>query len=223
MKSFYIFLLSESILFPLLVGLVRLRRIKKSSYQPFFFLLILGAFIELLSAVIILLHARLHINISNAISNNIYSLLEWLFIAWQFKVWGLPRNRMRVFYIVVAIPCLVWVVEDLVFGQILNFAPYFRVVKSLMVVLFSVSIINFMITHDYRNLSRNPTFLICIAFIIYFIYRIIFQWARETSLLGKTDTTTFIIMLFGYVNALTNIIFAIALLRIPPPQKFTLK
>jgi hypothetical protein len=30
-------------------------------------------------------------------------------------------------------------------------------------------------------------------------------------------------MLFGYVNALTNIIFAIALLRIPPPQKFTLK
>lgn len=218
MKSFYVFLLSESILFPLLAGLVRLPRIKRSSYQPFFFLLVVGALNELLSVFLIkVLHTH------NAVSNNVYSLVEWFFIAWQFWVWGLLRHRKTLFYILFAIPCLVWVAEDLFYGGITQFPPYFRVVKSLMIVLFSVNIINFMITHDYRGLFRSPTFLICIAFIIYFIYRIVFQWAYETSLYGKTETTSFIITMFGYVNALTNIIFAIALLRIPPPQKFTLK
>jgi hypothetical protein len=149
--------------------------------------------------------------------------VEWLLIAWQFRVWKLLHTRKVLFYILLAIPCIVWVVEDLFLGQITNFPPYFRVVKALMVVLYSVNTINFMITHDYRNLFQNPTFLICLGFIIYFIYRIVFQWAFETSRLGATETSTFIIMLFGYVNALTNVIFAIALLRIPPPQKFTLK
>jgi hypothetical protein len=218
MKAFYIFLLSESILFPLIVGLARLHRIKKSGYQPFFLLLVVGALNELVSIFFIkVLHAH------NAVSNNIYSLVEWLLIAWQFRVWKLLHTRKVLFYILLAIPCIVWVVEDLFLGQITNFPPYFRVVKALMVVLYSVNTINFMITHDYRNLFQNPTFLICLGFIIYFIYRIVFQWAFETSRLGATETSTFIIMLFGYVNALTNVIFAIALLRIPPPQKFTLK
>jgi hypothetical protein len=218
MKAFYIFLLSEIILFPLIAGLVRLRRIKKSSYQPFFILIIVGAFTELVS--IFLIKA---VHVHNAVSNNLYALLEWLLIAWQFQVWGLLRNRKILFSVLIAIPCLVWITENLVFGQIFYFAPYYPVMYCFMIVLFSVNTINFMITHDYRNLFGNTTFLICIAFIIYFIYRIVFQWAYQTSLKGVTETSTFIIMLFGYVNALTNIIFAIALLRIPPPQKFTLK
>ena len=218
MNSLFIFLLSESILFPLLAGLVRLSRIKKSSYQPFFILLVVGAFNELLSGFLIkVLHAH------NAVSNNLYSLAEWLLIAWQFYTWGRIPKRTSLFYVLVAFPCVVWIVENLGFGQIGHFSPYFRVMKAFMIVLFSVNTINFMITHDYRNLSGNPTFLICIAFIIYFIYRIVYQWAYETSFGSPNDTKVFIIMLFGYVNALTNIIFAIALLRIPPPQKFTLK
>ena len=218
MKSFYIFLLSESILFPFIVGLVRLHRIKRSGYQPFFTLIVAGVVAELVSAFILyVLHGH------NAISNAIYALLEWLLIAWQFQVWGLLRNRKMLFYVLLALPCLTWIIENLVFGQIVYFSPYFQVFYCFLVVMFSVNRINFMITHEYRNFSRNPSFLICIGFIIYFLYRIVFQWAYQTSLSGVTETSTFIIMLFGYVNALTNIIFAIALLRIPRPQQFTLK
>src|SRR5258708_16686758 len=179
MKALYIFLLSESILFTFIAGLVRLNRIKKSSYQPFFILIVAGVVSELVSAFIIYVLLG-----HNAVPNNIYSLLEWFLIAWQFQVWGLLRNRKTLFYILLAIPCLFWVVEDLAFGQILYFPPYFRVMKCLMVVLFSVNTINFMITHEYRNLFRNPTFLICISFIIYFIYRIVFHWAWATSRTG---------------------------------------
>ncbi|HEY4334832.1 MAG TPA: hypothetical protein VGM89_03020 [Puia sp.] len=218
MKPFYIFLLSESILFPFLAGLVRLHRIKRSSYQPFFTLILAGVAAEVLSTFILyVLYGH------NAVSNAVYALLEWLLIAWQFRVWGLLRNRKPLFYALLALPCLTWITENLIFGQIVYFSPYFQVVYCFLVVMFSINQINFMITHDYRNLFGNPTFLICIGFIIYFLYRIVFNWAYQSSLKGANETSTFIIMLFGYVNALTNIIFAIALLRIPKPQKFTLK
>ena len=217
MKGIYLFLLSETILLPLIIGLVRLRRLKRSSYQPLFTLIVLGAFWEVLNLYLIRVRS-----VQNVVTLNIFFLLEWLLIAWQFRTWGLLRGRNSLFYVIVAIPCLVWVIECLVLRQIFYLAPYYHVLYCFLIVIFSVNIINFMITHDYRNLFKNPTFLSCIAFIIYFIYWIVFNWAYQTSLKGATETTSFIIMIFGYINALTNIIFAIALLRIPPPQKFTL-
>jgi hypothetical protein len=80
-----------------------------------------------------------------------------------------------------------------------------------------------MITHDNRNLLRHPGFLICIGLIIYFIYKIIYEWAYQTSLFGTTEITSRIILSFGYINALTNIIFAFALLKIPAREVFTLR
>jgi hypothetical protein len=79
-----------------------------------------------------------------------------------------------------------------------------------------------MITHDNRNLFRNPKFLICIGFIVYFIYMIVYYWAFEVSLFGQPDISTSITFLMAYVNFFTNIIYAIAFLLIPAPQKFTL-
>jgi len=215
---YLILLLSTTILFPVIVGLVRLRRIKRSGYQPFFYLLVLGVVMELLNSFLIKV---LHVH--NVVAVNIFQLFEWLLIAWQFRVWGLLRNQNVLFNVLLIVPCLVWVVEYLVFGQIWFFAPYFQVLYCFLIVMLSVNSINFMITHDYRNLFGNPTFLICIAFIVYFIYRIVVCWAYQTSLKGPTDTTSFILSLNSYVNALTNVIFGIALIRIPQPQKFTLK
>ena len=160
---------------------------------------------------------------SNAIPNNIYALMEWLLIAWQFHKWGLLQTRKNVFYVLVLFVSLIWVTEDLVLRKITIYPPYFTVFYCFLIVLFSVNKINFMITHDDRKLYGNPIFLICIGFIIFFIYRIVYEWAYQTSLYGTTGITDNIIMLFSYVNALVNVIFAIALLRIPHPQKFTLK
>lgn len=212
------FILSASIFLPVIVGLARLRRIKKSSCQPFFILILLAGFWELLNDFVLLV---LHMH--NIVFINFYMLFEWLLIAWQFRVWGLLRSRKNVYLTVVIIPCVIWLTERLVFRQRDYFVPYYQVLYCFLIVLFSVNMINYLITHEYRRLFGNPIFLICIAFIIYFVYTIIFNWAYQTSLKGMTETTSFIIVLHNYVNALTNIIFAIALLLIPPPQKFTLK
>jgi len=218
LSSYLFIFLGATVLFPVIAGLVRLRRIKKRGYQPFFYLMVLAGFSEVVNSFVA---TALHKH--NVVFVNFYMLFEWLLIAWQFHEWGFLRNRNKLSTFLVALPCMVWLVERLAFWELDYFMPYYQVLYCFLIVIFSVNRINFMITHEYRKLFSNPTFLICIAFIIYFVYTILFNWAYQTSLKGKTDTTTFIIMLHGYVNALTNIIFAIALLCIPPPQKFTLK
>jgi hypothetical protein len=217
MRSILIWFVALSILLPLIAGLVRFRRIGKS-YQPFFTLLVTGVVTELVNGYVVYVT-----HTSNAVVSNTYILVEWILILWQFRVWGFLQARKNVYYAVLAISCSIWITENLVLHHLGGFSPYFRFLYSFFIVLLSVNKINFMITHDNRNLLRHPGFLICIAFIIYFIYKIIYEWAYQSSLFGATEITTKIIMLDGYINALTNIIFAVALLKIPAPEKFTLR
>jgi hypothetical protein len=214
-----IFLFSQSILLPIIAGLIRWRRIDKA-YQPFFILLIIGFMTELISFVLIKEYHR-----SNAIPLNIYTLVEWTLIFQQFHVWGLLRNRKPIYYSILILTAIGWVAANFLFGEITGFSPYFRIFYSFFIVLLSVNKINYMITHDNRNLFRNPKFLICIGFIIYFVYMIIYRWAYQVSILNGSETqiTDIIIFLMAYVNALTNGIFAIAFLLIPARLKFKLE
>jgi hypothetical protein len=214
-----IFLFSQSILLPIIVGLIRLRRIDKV-YQPFFLLLIIGFFNEVVSFILIKEFHR-----SNAIPTNLYTAVEACLIFTQFHVWGWPRHRNRIFYSLLVLTVLGWATENLVFWKITEFSPYFRIFYAFFIVLLSVNKINYMITHDDRNLFRNPKFLISIGFIIFFIYMIIYRWAYQVSITSKSDQqiTDIIVYLMAYVNALTNGIFAIAFLLIPARVKFKLE
>jgi hypothetical protein len=216
MKAVYLFLLGEFELLPLIVGLVRYRRLGRT-YRPFLLMLAFAVLNQLVSYIV------LKTTHSNSVPNAIYGLLEWILIAWQFHIWGLLRNNKRIFYLLVVLVSLIWVVENIVLGGITDWSPYFQVFDAFVIVLMSVGKINFMITHDDRNLGGNPIFLICIGFIILFIYEIVLEWAYQMSLQGATETTTRIIVGFSYVDVVVNIIFAIALFRIPRPQKFTLQ
>jgi hypothetical protein len=216
MKYFFIFLISQSILLPIIAGLVRLRRIDKS-YQPFLLLLVIGFLVEIISLISIRLTKE------NTIPVNIYTLVEWTLLAWQFHVWGFLRQKKKTFYALLGLGALIWIVVNIVFGKIHEFSPYFRFFYYFVIVLLSVNEINFMITHYNRNLFRNPRFLICIGLIIYFVYMIVYYWAFEISKLGKSEISISIMVLVAYVNVLANIIYAIAFLLIPAPQKFTFK
>jgi hypothetical protein len=198
-----------------MAGLIRFRRLGKT-YQPLFLMSVVGLAAEAITDYLVFHH------ISNAGISDLYALLEWLFIFWQFRVWGFFRGRMWIALTVLLVPCVVWIGENLIFGKMVNFSPFFRIFACFVIVLFSVNKINFMITHENRKLLGHPEFLICIGFIIYFTYDIVYEWAYQSSRSGASGVTTTIIFLFGYINALTNIIFAIAFLRIPDPKKFKL-
>jgi hypothetical protein len=217
MKSIFIFLISQSILLPIIAGLIRLRRIDKR-YQPFFILLWIGLLTEIISFICIKGFHR-----SNAVVVSIYTLIDWTLIAWQFHVWGFLKQKPQAFYALLVLAALLWGTENLVFGKITDFSPFFRFFYYFLIVLLSIRTINFMITHD-RNLFRNPQFLICIGFIIYFLYMILYYWASTVSAYGRSiASSTVIFYLMAYINALSNAIYAIAFLLIPARVKFTLK
>lgn len=214
MKYFLLFLISQSILLPIIAGLIRFRRIDRS-YRPFLLLLLIGFIVEIISFSLIRLKT------SNDIALNIYKLIEWVLIAWQFHIWGLLRQKKKLFYALMIVTILFWATECIIFGMY-NFSPYFLFFYSFLIVLLSINKINFMITHEMRNLFSNPKFLICIGFIIYFIYMIVDYWASEISKLGKPEISITLVFWGSYINVLANIIYATAFLLIPKPQKFTL-
>jgi hypothetical protein len=215
MRPIFIFLISQSILLPIIAGLVRYRRIDKS-YQPFFILLLIGLLTEIVSFMIIRQHKH------NGFVVNIYILVEWIMIAWQFHVWGFLKQKSRIFWLLVFLVSLLWVAENFVFGRITDFSPYFRFFYFFLIVLLSTNKINFMITHDNRSLIRNPKFLICIGFLIYFIFMTLYYWAYQVSMYDKLQMSSTFIFLMVWINALTNSIYAMAFLLIPARVQFTL-
>ncbi len=213
------FLLSEILLIPFCVALFRWRRIEKT-YYPFYILLTLGVIEEAVSFLTI------HFYRNNAPSVNIYGFLECSVIFWQFYCWNGFRSfgsRLSWLFALQIGSFGLWAVCNLVFFHLNDFMfPFYRILYPFVVVLLSVNEINLMITHDNRNLYRNPRFVICLAFIIFFLYQILYEGA---FLVGDTDKTEVvpneIIRLFGYVNAFVNGMYLIAALLVPRKRSST--
>src|SRR5579871_3075579 len=155
MKIHWAVIASYFVVIPLFTGLVRFDRIGKR-YRPLFISLIAALITELVSTYLIKVKRQ-----SNAGVSNTYALLEWILIFWQFRTWGFFRARKAIAYLVLLVPCAVWIAANLILGEMNNFSPYFRICYGALIVLFSVNKINFMITHDNRNLLGHPEFLIC--------------------------------------------------------------
>jgi hypothetical protein len=203
------FLFSQSILLPLIIGLIRIRKIQ-TSYYPFVALIILGTLTELLSYAA----ARLFGN--NAVVSNIFSLFECLLILYQFYRWRFYTTPRMWYWAIPALCVLIWIAENLVFMYITEFRPVFRISYAFVIVMLSINEINYLITHENRQLFKNARFLICIGFIIFFLYQILLEGAYYISKTGSTPViSNKIFALQVYINAFVNVIYGAAMLLIP--------
>jgi len=217
MEPIITFVISQSILFPIIIGLIRFKTIKVE-HLPFFLLLIAGVITEVASFFLI------EKNTSNAIPTNIFELIEWLLLSYQFYIWGFLKKKKRLFFLLFVFPVLVWLVENIIFKKITVFSPYFRILDAFLITLMSITEINFKITHDNKNLFRSAKFIICIGLILFFVYQILYEWAYQISIIGEaTRLTSTISSLFSYISALANIIFGIAFLVMQSHREFKLE
>lgn len=201
------FLLSQSILIPLAIMLVRFKKIP-ADWMPFLVLLILGVLAEIASFIMI--H---YYKMGNAPVIKTYSLAECCLIYYLFYLWKNERDAKTVFTVLASISILAWIIEEIVFGGINTFSPYFRVGYAFVIVLLSINQINSMMVKQDGLLIKNPRFILCIGFIIIFIYQIIY----EASFYIGSDTSALankIIIGYGYINFGVNLLNAYAVLRI---------
>lgn len=191
----------------MVTALLTLNRIRRY-WLPFFCMLLLSFFAEAFSFYFI---GYLHK--SNALVIKIYSLAECLLLTYQFYLW--QNKRYLSFYAVLATLCLLfWIVENIVFKNLSNFVPYFRVFYAFIVVLLSVNLINSLMVSQRTLLLTNPVFVLCAAFIIFFTYQIIYEASYFVGA-EKYVVANKIILLFAYVNAIVNMIYAVVIRLIP--------
>lgn len=216
MEPTFLFIKSQFILIPVVIGLLRFKLVKKG-YLLLYLDILCGFLTEVISYILIRKH------LPNAVPTNIFVLFEWILLALQFRQWGFLAKKDRLFYVFLVFPIVVWIIENIAFRKIFEFSPYFRILYSFLVVIMSVTKLNFDITHGNKNLFRNPIFIVCISFIVYFTYQIVYEWAYQLSLMGRAGFTLDVSALFSYINALNNIALGIAFFIIPKERKFELK
>jgi hypothetical protein len=215
MNNLGAFFVSQIVIIPLVIGLIRFNK-TVSSYQPFLLLLALAFISESISFICIEV-----LKTSNAIPFNLYGLAECMVVLYQFYVWGFLKRKYRLYIVLAAGLTAGWVTENLIFAKIETFSPVFRVTYAFIVVLLSINEINYLIVQDNKNLLRNSRFLICMGFIIIFIYQIIY----EASVFVGSDTilTLKIVFMFNYINAFVNLIYVLAVLFIPVKTSYYFK
>lgn len=213
------FLKSLTVVIPLAIVLIRFDRIDRS-YQPFVIYLLIGFITE----VVTFIYIAGDLKKNNAPISNTYVLIEWLLIVWQFYRWGFLRTPRQKLYLIIIFVVAVWITENFIYGNFTkHFGPYFRMLSAFTIVLMSVTIINYTIINDNKNIFRNARFLICIGFMIFFIYKLIYEAAYNIGHEELKVPATVIVTAFGYVNAFQKLLCAVAAFYIPERNDFEIK
>jgi len=203
------FLFSLTIVFPAITGLVRYRN-ADTSYRPFFYYIFYSLFNELFVFCCLEQYATKKAAIINW---EVFNLLECLLLLVQFYYWRRFKNYEKTFLVLLGVALLGWILENFFFSNIYAFNPVFLITYSFLVVLFSINTINHEVVNYNRNISRNPLFIICVGFVIFFTYTIVVFTILATNSHNNAFSSIFEIRV--YINALTNILYATGIYFVP--------
>lgn len=204
------FILSLSILIPLVIGMIRYRQLP-ASYLPLIYVLFTGLLTEVISYFFFY-------KTTNAIPSNIYNLAEFLLISWQFRRWkNILRNNL-LYTGLIAGMTLGWFIEMLLLHQINEFSTVSQVAFAIALILLAVNQMNWLIVNEKSNILFNSVFLLCIAIMIFFSYKVLMEifyyYAPERMIKNN------IFIMQSYINVGYNIILAVAILCIPTKKNF---
>ena len=208
-------ILSLCIIVPALIGLIRFSKINEA-FHPFIFCIWVGAVNEIYGTII------MYIQHSNMINLNIYLLAESLLLLWQFRRWNLfNKNSIWLKLIMISL-LIVWVVENFFIASITQYDSYFSIFKSTIITLMSINVINRLIVTERRSLLKNPVFIICATFTIYYTITIL---SDVFWIYGINQNTIFTANVY-YISVITNfisiILYTLAILWMPIKQRFSL-
>lgn len=214
MNYLLIEILSYSIGISAFIALFRWKSIQKRDY---FFIAFLwaGLLSEFISTICIQLFK------TNAVTSNIYILISSLLLLLQFNKWGLFSKNKLLYKVIIAIIFLVWFWENFIYSSIFSFGSISRIVNGFIIVLMSIHLMNILINQENSTLSKNPVFLICISFIIFFTLKILVEVFWIYGLNASKDFRQSIYRIVTYVNLVVNIFYAIAVLWMPKKREFT--
>jgi hypothetical protein len=211
-----VLILAFSIFIVGIIGVLKFGQIL-DIYRPFIYLIWIGCAAEVLSTYFVYVYRN------NLAVGAIYRLCESLFLLWFFNRLGVFKSHSKWLYLVTGVFITIWIAENF-FSSHLNvrFTYCFDVIYSLSVVLLSISAINDLLFTE-KELLKNPTFLICAGLIIYFTYKIMDRMFGLYGLKNSSDFRRNVQTILMFINCLTNIIYALAVMQMRKRQPFKFK
>lgn len=205
-----------SILVAGLIAVIRFGKIHKS-YRPVIYCVWVAGLNEIIS------FALVKNGYYTAINNNIYVLIEALLIIHFFNNILVFKKNKALFIIIFVCLILTWFVDNHFLKRITSVSSYFRIVASFVIVLLSITALNTLLLTTRKNLIKNSVFLLCVCFIIYFTYKILVEvfWLYGLNVGRAFQLVVYRIL--SYINLLTNLIYAVAILWMPRKQVFTMR
>ncbi|WP_127128406.1 hypothetical protein [Pseudoflavitalea rhizosphaerae] len=210
------FVLSLSIVFAVLIGIVRFRKIDKS-YYPFLYRIFLVLIIEVTARLFFLSTEPRYFTVVI----NTFSILDYVLFTWLFHNWRLFNGNRTVFISFLAAGFAAWIFITLILQNILtpNFA--FRVLYSAILIAFSVNTFNKAVVNDRRNIFHNPKFWICLGIIIFYTFFILVCMVNLNVFRSATKLFRQNLQIINVCsNILVNFLYAVAIVWIPRKQNF---
>jgi len=202
-------LLSYSILFAALIGLVRFKQIDQA-YWPFIILIWVGCANELVSTVVT------RNGYSNAINTNFYYLIDAVLLLVFFRKNGLFNRHNNAFYGLLYSFVFIWTIELFVFKSINEFSSYFIGLSAFSLVIMSIHMINKLIgIQDGGATFRKSLFVICIGLILFYTYAVVIEIFWVYGLNSSKEFRLQVYRILAYINLAVNLMYAVALLWIP--------
>lgn len=208
MNHTQVVLFSATILFPAIAGIIKFRNIERDFY-PFIIFLWVATLNEIISYFISVL------GYSTTLNNNIYILAEALLILWQFKEWEVFQSYKKGYTIMTLALVAVWLLDNSNIERLGSITSPFRLLYSFMIVLMSIHINNRLVFTSKKSLLKNPVFIICCGFTIYFTYKILVEVFWIYGLNATRNFRIGVYEILTWINALINILYLVALLCIP--------
>lgn len=206
--------LNYSVAIAAVIAAIRFKTIYKD-YKLFIFFIWFGLFNETLSLVFIYTHGY------NTVNSNIYVGCESCIILSLFFGW--QTISQTAYYGLLCLTFIIWIADNLVWHALSGNNSVFRIAYSLLIVLCSIKQMNKLIACERFSLLKNPVFLICAAFLIYYSCKAFVEVFNAFHLgLSHTFSRQLFTVLYA-ADFISNIIYAIALLCIPRKHVFTMQ
>jgi hypothetical protein len=218
MNSEVQFILSLSIGFTVIIGVIRYRVIDKS-YYPFFYL----AGISLLMEIAGFVFTKTEMYSVILAIMNIFCFVEFFFYTWLFHLWGLFNFKRKIFIFIIILSFSCWLVFTFFVDGFTKTAIYFPVVYTMLLLFFALTAFNKVVIPDRGAIFKNPKFWILIGVIIFFAFYLLIASTR-LSVFGKNTSSNLRRNLYDivvYSNLIVNLMFAIGALWIPRKKNFT--
>jgi hypothetical protein len=216
MNIYVTYILNFSIIIGAIVGCMRFRRIHPT-YYPFIFLIWIGFLNEIISTILVFS------GYYNIVNFNIYNLVESLLITWQFYRWRLFDDNRRFYHAMLLTFSFSWLLDILFISGFSHFNSYFRIFYSFAMILMSINMINRMLFKERINFLKNPVFLICSGFIIFFTLTVTTEAFYVYGLKLSHEFQSSVNHILVSANLFCNLIYALAILWMPRRQVFSLQ